>query len=64
MIREHTIHTRYNVYWMATFEGYDGAPDAHDIIGTGQTELGAIADLLDQERDQDDLRAATPRSAE
>lgn len=38
--------------WSATFDGYDGAPDAHDIIGRGPTELAAIADLLDQESDR------------
>lgn len=53
MIREHVIHTRFNVMWMATFDGYDGAPDAHDIIGTGTTELAAIADLLDKESERE-----------
>lgn len=39
--------------WTATFEDYDGAPDAKDrnLIGRGPTELSAIADLLDKERD-------------
>lgn len=40
--------------WSAVFDGYDGAPDANDIIGRGPTELAAIADLLDKERDRDE----------
>lgn len=54
MSREHTIHTHHNVYWSATFDDYDGAPDAkghHTLIGHGKTELAAVADLLDKERD-------------
>lgn len=43
--------------WSATFEGYDGAPidydtPSRDLIGRGPTELAAIADLLQQERDR------------
>lgn len=56
MTREHTIHTRHNVYWIATFDDYDGAPDAGrraSMLGHGKTELAAIADLLEQERDLD-----------
>lgn len=52
--QEHVIHTRFNVFWMATFDDYDGAPDASPqarLMGTGATELVAIADLLDQARD-------------
>ena len=44
--------------WSAVFDGYDGAPDAHDPIGRGPTELAAIADLLDQERDREERHAA------
>jgi hypothetical protein len=38
--------------WSAVFDGYDGAEDAHDIIGRGPTELSAIADLLEQDRER------------
>lgn len=56
-----TIHTSF-VYppipdrscdWSATFDGYDGAPDSNDIVGRGPTELAAIADLLEQERERE-----------
>jgi hypothetical protein len=39
--------------WSATFDGYDGAEDANDIMGHGPTELAAIADLLEKERERE-----------
>jgi hypothetical protein len=56
----HTIITEYvyppiqerSMDWSAVFEGYDGAEDAHDIIGRGPTELSAIADLLQQDMER------------
>ena len=46
--------------WSAVFDGYDGGMIDHDtpsrdLIGRGPTELAAIADLLDQERDREDV---------
>jgi hypothetical protein len=38
--------------WSAVFDSYDGAEDAHDIIGRGPTELSAIADLLEQDMER------------
>lgn len=48
------IHTEYvhppipdrRFDWQATFDDYDGAPDARRPIGRGSTEREAIADLL------------------
>lgn len=38
----------------ATFDNYDGAPDAgFQPIGRGATEKEAIADLLEQQADHD-----------
>lgn len=34
--------------WVAVFDNYDGAPDAHCPIGLGRTEEEAIQDLRDQ----------------
>lgn len=45
--------------WSATFRDYDGAPDAkgvNSLIGRGPTELAAIADLLDQERELEESK--------
>lgn len=43
--------------WSATFEGYDGGDiepgvPSRDLIGRGPTELAAIGDLLQQERER------------
>lgn len=38
--------------WRATFDDYDGAPDAHCPIGYGPTEISAIADLMEQEEER------------
>lgn len=52
----HKIVTGFNVVWMATFDDYDGAPDSSPrrrLMGNGLTELSAIADLLEKERELD-----------
>lgn len=50
---KYTINTQHNGhYWVATFDGYDGAPDAtgpDSLMGTGDTETDAVVDLLTQE---------------
>ena len=41
----------FNVYWMATFADYDGAPDASPaakLMGTGRTEAEAVDHLIEQ----------------
>lgn len=43
--------------WSAVFDNYDGAPDSHHPMGFGQTELSAVADLLEQDRERSELRA-------
>jgi hypothetical protein len=57
----HTIQGR-NVHtdkcsclgWTATFDDYDGAPDAHDSIGLGMTEQQAIDSLFEIEELKED----------
>jgi hypothetical protein len=52
-----TIHTHFeyppipdrSVDWSATFDSYEPG----DLIGRGPTELVAIADLLEQERERE-----------
>lgn len=46
------IHTDFNCAWSAVFDGYDGAPDAHDPIGLGLTEQAAIENLVEQLEDE------------
>ena len=48
------IKTSFNVYWMATFDDYDGAPDSSPsakLMGTGRTEQEAIENLIEQATD-------------
>ena len=48
----HTIHTAYDMApipirdwdWVATLDGYQGG----DPVGNGETEIEAVADLLEQ----------------
>jgi len=51
------VYPRTNIYehheFIATFDGYDGAPIDHetpsdDVIGGGETEMAAILDLVEQ----------------
>jgi hypothetical protein len=48
------IHTERNCGWSAIFDGYDGAPDAHDLIGLGLTEQAAIENLVEQFNDAEE----------
>lgn len=34
---------------------YDGAPDSHDPVGWGRTEEAAIADLMEQIAEREDV---------
>lgn len=46
-------HEKINTYqesgqWIAVFDSYDGAPDSKHIVGWGDTEAEAIADLKER----------------
>lgn len=43
--------------WMATRESYDGAPDSHYPYGLGRTPAEALAHLLEQELDAEEVRS-------
>jgi hypothetical protein len=57
-MKGHTIITDWQSTpqcWSAFFDNYDGAPDAkppRSLIGYGKTEVGAVADLLEQEEER------------
>ena len=61
----HVIHTAYWQKpgperawdWSATFDNYDGALDSRHPQGYGPTELFAVADLLQQERERLEKRS-------
>jgi len=53
---KYTINTQHNGYhWIATFDDYDGAPDASErerSVGRADNEIDAIMDLLTEMPDK------------